>query len=426
MRPYEKANLTPAPTPQWRGVLNSLLSSGQGLGLKFVLLFFILLAACTPAEPIVPTAMPITSAWGIPQVLATVPSVYAPALMVDGKQRWLAWTQDREREQRHIAANEGDDSTILALKAWYPFGYQLLPAVNGDVHWLWLDRTQADTNRLRLQSALVNDERIAELDANALSPNAVYHFSAVSLEEGGALVVWSEGLIGAENLAMVRLDGAGRGPFRISLNMYGNYPVVSRTNEGVIWMFWLAEGGLWRGQIVGDVLQQVERLVDTPEIAIGERMENVQVAFDAKRAYVLWQLVTADGTPYVMMVSGGNDARSWSVPQQLTFSELPFNTQTGYNGGEAKATSTGRGVGVGWATMERGQHSPLPVAITVGDELAVLYLQNGEPIAVQRLLDVETLFSAPTIATDNDRHITVAWAQPVDMDGAALMMLSTQ
>lgn len=376
------------------------------------------LTACAHAE-IVPT--PVMTPWGSVQVIAYAPTADAPALLITPAQRWLAWTEARTGEVRHMAAHD-NDSRILALSAWQPFAYTLLPARTGQAHWLWLDRT-ANTDSLRLQSALVSADLVAQLGPVLLSQALTTRYSALALDDGQALVAWSEGSGGATTLHLTRLDADGRPPFTESVTLYGAYPTLTRTPDGTVWLYWL-DDGVWRARLTDTQLSDVTRLLDEPRLDSTDRLESFTAANDGITHTLLWQIVNAHGEPRTLISSSG-DGTTWTMPQPLAFNTGSATFVTSYNGGSAQTASVGE-TPVGWATPLTGQDGLLPLAVTWNNRLGMLYLRAGRPVGVQDLVGVGTLFSAPQIATDTDRHLTLTWSQPFDAQTARLLLLSTR
>lgn len=384
-----------------------------------LLVLVIGLAGC--AAPTMPPA-PIVTAWGNVQMIAEVPNADAPALLTGSDQRWLAWTEVRDGDNRHMTLRDATP-TILALRAWFPFGYTLLSAGDDKAHWLWLDRT-ADSDSLRLQSALVSADRVAEVGPIVLSRGLTTRYSAVALAQDKALIVWSEGAVGATMLNITQLDAAGRPPFAEPLGIYGNYPTLTRTREGVVWLYWLQDG-VWRARLEGTQATDIRRLMDAPILSVSDRLEALTAAQDDTHTYLFWQVVDRVGQPRTLMSSALSASPQWTDPQPLQFGigERPFVTT--YNGGSAQAVIDGT-LPTGWARPVAEQQTVLPVAVTWGNRLGVLYFQGGRTMGVQDLLGAGTLFSAPQIASDRDRHLTLTWSQPVNGQTARLLLLSTR
>jgi hypothetical protein len=79
-----------------------------------------------------------------------------------------------------------------------------------------------------------------------------------------------------------------------------------------------------------------------------------------------------------------------------------------------------------WASPLRGITTLLPLAVWVDGALGVLYLDAGEVVGYQRVVDVPGLLAPPALRLDRDRHLYLAWTEPLPVGAAALRMTTTR
>lgn len=381
------------------------------------LLGLVLLAACTPPPP------PITTPWGAPRVIAEAPTADSPALLSTGAQTWLAWTQPLEGETRHMAS-DGQQSRILALRAWYPMRYSLLPAGDGHAHWLWIDRS-AEADELRLHSALVAPELVAQLGPVTHSTALTTSYAALPLGDGRVRLVWAQGPLGSETLHTRIINADGRPTFTVALNVSGILPVLTATRDGRTWLYWVSERSLWRGQLRDDALHSVEHVELLPTLPPTERIGALHVAHDAASTYLFWQIVRADGSGHALL-SVTDRATGRHLPAatlRFGVGDQPFDTT--YNGGGAFTAAPAESAAV-WLRPLPVDTDTLPVAAVWAGMSGVIYFREGRLAGVQPLLRTGRLFDAPQLASDPARHLTLAWSQPSSPQAAQLTILNTR
>ncbi|MFQ3647164.1 MAG: hypothetical protein SNJ54_13990 [Anaerolineae bacterium] len=377
-----------------------------------------LLVACAPQLPPQPD-----TPWGAPRVIAEAPTADAPALLITTQQTWLAWTQPLEGETRHMAS-DGQQNRILALRAWYPMRYSLLPAANGHAHWLWIDRS-AEADELRLHSALVAPELVAQLGPITHSTALTTSYAALPLGDGRVRLVWSQGALGSETLHTRLINADGRPTFTAALNANGMLPALTETRDGVVWLYWVYDRSLWRGQLRDDALHSVEHVEPLPALPLTEQIDALRVAHDAASTYVFWQVTRADGSSYALLsVTDRATGRHLpAAPLRLSVGDHPFDTT--YNGGGA-FTAAPDGAAAAWLRPLLIDTDTLPAAAVWGGMTGVIYFRDGRLTGVQPLLRTGRLFDAPQLASDDARHLTLVWSQPFSAQAARLTLLTTR
>lgn len=385
--------------------------------MRWAYLLGALLVACTPPPP-----QPDTP-WGAPRVIAEAPTADAPALLTTTQQTWLAWTQPLEGETRHMAS-DGQQKRILALRAWYPMRYSLLPAANGHAHWLWIDRS-AEADELRLQSALIGPDLVAQLGPIVHSTALTTSYAALPLGDGGVRLVWSQGALGSETLYTRQINADGRPTFTTALNASGILPALTQTRDGVVWLYWVYDRSLWRGQLRDDALHSVEHVEQLPTLPLTEQIHALHVAHDAASSYVFWQVIRADGSGHALLsVTDRVTGRHLpAAPLRFNAGDQPFDST--YNGRGAFTAAPAESAAA-WLRPLLIDTDTLPVAAVWGGMTGVIYFRDGRLAGVQPLLRTGRLFDAPQLASDDARHLTLAWSQPFSLQAAQLTLLTTR
>jgi hypothetical protein len=389
-----------------------------------ILFLAVLMTGCTPQEVIPVRTLPTT--WGDATHIADAPLTESPIIALTPQRIWWAWTDEKQAEVRHLAQLSTQTSpTILALSAWQPTHYRLLPALNNRTHWLWLDNQNAESTRPTLKLALVNPDLVAELGAKPLSVDVAHRFSAVSMKDAAMRVVWSEGDAGSVGLYTIAVDGRGRVPRRVLLRAEGDYPTLVSARDGTVWLYWLHDKRVWRGRLLGDTLEDVTSLMSMPTLNNDQWLQTFTASMDDNRTYLFWQVVDTRQRAQVWLTSGGAEPSTWTSVQRLGVGmNSTGNVETGFNSGNVPQARNGA-TWIEWATPLVGQFSTVPLVSTIGQDLLVIYLRNGEIIGAQPLASITMLYAPPNIISDPDRHLYVTWTQTKDAQTAELWYTST-
>lgn len=399
-----------------------------------------LLVACTPTSDITPMPTPRTGLWGAIERIATAETRTAPALLPMPNGMLWVWLGADEASARHYASVTGASPAILALPAAFPSDYSLHPAAGGRAHLLYIDR-MGDQNR-RLQAAVINNNRIAELGPNAVSDAAVWHYDAQDTGCCGLYVAYSSGSIAEPALFVRRMDGGGRIGFASQVIRNADYPALLALPDG-LYLYWLAaDGRVGHGRLRDNASGEMEPLtltditavLQSPALQPADYLNSFYVAADQTHRYLIWQILRDSVTPQVWWSSSPLDHDNWSSPQPLGVQVNPNTTvQTGYNSGQVQtahsvnAQNQPDSLSIQWARPLTGlQHTSVPLAMTTNDALGVLYLQGGDVLGYQQLTPIPPLFDAPRIATDDAYHLYVTWAQPTLNGDTGLWMASTR
>lgn len=321
-------------------------------------------------------------------------------------------------------ASDGQRQAILALRAWYPLRYEVLPAGDDHAHWLWIDRT-ADVDELRLQSALVTPELVARIGPVVHGTAPTTSYAALPLGDGRARLVWSQGPLGAEALHTLTLNPDGRPSFSVALNAPGTLPALTQTRDGTIWLYWVHDRAVWRAVLEEATLREVAFVEALPPLPLTERVAALYVAHDAVSTYLFWQIAQARGGSRALLsvTDRATGQHRPAAPLRVGWSEALF--ETSFNGGAGFVAAAGEPEAV-WLRPLNQDTTTLPVAAVWRGTLGVLFFQEGRLAGVLPLLPTGRLFDAPRLSSDRDRHLALAWSQPLTEQAARLSLLTTR
>lgn len=391
-----------------------------------------LLAACRP-EPTPAVEAEAYSAWGRVYTLAQSVQLEAPALYPHRDRIDTVWIDAGQSRYLMRSLLPGDAGLTSAAQSpittVYPQEPHLAPAELNHNHLLWRDinRDQPDAGAY-LAAAILRPDGTLERGPTRIADSPVYHYTAQSSGDNGVWAVWSSGLPAAPTLYAVFIDNIGRPRPVIDLRVEGDWPVLVNTDTGEMALLWLADQQVYAALLAGDGLRQITPLTAAVDLQPGDLLLSFEVALHADDIYLVWNVQRASGQVETWLAANAG------LPQRLSIvvrDGEPF--ETGFNGGAAVRASqievvqeaeAGTGDAVRWA-------SPLPgasgmLAAQVGDTLGVLYLRGGMAAAFQPVvtLDAPGLLGLPTLRTDVNRHLTLAWSQPTP-DGLAQLKLTT-
>jgi hypothetical protein len=395
--------------------------------LTFYFLLLTIITACTPTATPAPTLPPPAleqSAWGDIVTAARVPVLAAPAFAVqDNGQVMMAWASpDAEKMRLYARHGVTGQPVILVLPAYYPAEVALFPAENADFHLLWRDRTP-EINMPRLLGGRIAPDAVAQLGANALSPDPMYQYAALPMPDDELLVVWSGALAAEPTLFWQSLDAQGRVRFPTALVSDSAYPALAQTPAGTRWLFWiLRDREVLRATLAEPTLGTVLPVTPRLPLAATDQLERMTAAADNTHGYVFWQIIRADGTPEVWFTSGRLDAaNAWQRPRllQIAIDETPISRTDMPGQRVYVAQEDAAGQAVSWAMPLNRTQDIVRVAVNVGDFLGVVYWQDGVIIGYEPVVQTGILSGVPALAAQDD-NLYLAWSQPGD-DGLSAL-----
>jgi hypothetical protein len=388
-------------------------------------LLALILAACSPVE-----ASPSSSTWGAVITLGQAEQSDAPALWPTAERITAGWIGADEtgvhQDVRILSNGNLSERVVLPLPPVHPYAQQFFPAGGENLFILWLDANPDPENRL--YAAVINAKMAVERGPTLISDKLTLRYAAVSDGEGGLWTVWSGGLVSEPEIYAQYIDSNGRPRQAVLVAENADWPALARSNDGKLNLFWLSPND---GKINGATLENgaavdIQPLNRGIMLARGDRLMGIRAAFDMTHRYLFWNVTRADGTTESWYTTAEIAAWEWRSPAHLGIKlDLEELFETRFNSGSAHATQVGAS-GAAWAMPLAGQFDVLPAAAQIGDQLAVIYFQQGEIAGYQNIVEVNNLIGAPALYTDRDRHLYLAWAQPTANGVADLKLTLTR
>ncbi len=410
--------------------------SGSCLRLLLLLMLFPG-AACAPTPPPVLDDPPLytgQSAWGGTVEVTRAPQTAAPAFALLTDARQFGWIGSDaagvHQDVRMLAGGKLSPAAALPLDPVQPRDLRMIRLTDDTTLLLYLDgytvNGETDT---RLFSAVVGRDTSLKFGPVPVSHEATLNYAVDRLRDGQVWVIWTGGLIAEPALYLQRLDHLGRPrpAARLAEDVgnaaFGHHPALDT-------LYWLSHSGrtVYRGTLSGETLSTSAALTDSVRLAPGERLVHFSTGEDTTSVYLFWNTVTADGTPHTWFTSGTPTAERWSPPQQLTITidTASAGIITGYNGGAAFQAVAGGKLPVWWTSPLTVQADQLAVAAQAGNDLGILYWRSGVVIGWQPVVTLTApLIGLPALQTDRERHLYLAWAEPVSPNYALLNFTAT-
>ncbi|MDX2138983.1 MAG: hypothetical protein SF123_12905 [Chloroflexota bacterium] len=364
--------------------------------------------------------------WGAPRIITQAEQTQPPALAVLDNGVTAAWVGADERGVHHNARRlvngTFEPAVTLPLPPIMPRQQTFVAGRAGSAHLLWLDANEnGDT---RLFNALIATSNLSVLRGPTVASEGVTVRYATLAEAGGVLVAWSGGLADEPTVTLRRIDDEGRPTETLATVPDADYPQLLYA-DGTVWFFWqrVSDQTMRAASFIGGSLSEPIALVPSVGMAAGDRLHDIRAGAERSQVYLFWNVNRGDGREESWFASGALSATGWSAPRLLTAEPADGTASpTGFNSGRVQAAAAGAAP-VEFAAPLPEQGDTLPVAALQGDALVVIYLQSGQPIAMQTLATGVTLLAAPLLLTDLDRYLYLSWAQP--RDGAGELRLLT-
>jgi hypothetical protein len=392
--------------------------------MRWMLRALLALAAGCAAAP------PSTTAWPALTVGQAEQSA-APAMWAGVDGLMLAWVGADEtgvhQDARAITPGGVTAVVVLPLPPARPYGQQLAPAAGSDRHLLWLDADEEGQNRL--YGAVITADLALKRGPTPVSAEAARRYAVLSNDNGSLWVVSSGGLPAEPRLRAHYIDPAGR-PRQgnpASLAADADWPSFVRRDGGAADLFWWqpSDGTIKRASFdaeSGTLSSPVP--VTTLHLAPGDRLETLSAAHDRTRGYLFANLTRADGERETWFSSGQAGAAAWEDMRRLGIEVQAGRTfEAGFNAGDALAAGPGE-LWLSLAAPAQGDFERLPAAALAGDDLSIVYFEDGQPAGFQVIVPDAGLIGPPAFQTDGERFLYLAWAQPARSGNAALRVAS--
>jgi hypothetical protein len=377
-----------------------------------------------------PTPIPTYSTWGEIITIGQAEQTQAPAIIAGDDNRlaatWVDAADSDVFQVIHFWTGEiRPDADDLSLSATFPHRQTLAPAADDRVHLLWLDIDPDDPiGGNRLWAITVTPDLQGERGTIRLSDRRTDHYSAATI--GSVMwVVWSGGVQSEPSLYVQRVDGLGRPQVPEPIIAKGDWPVLAHGDDA-LYLYWLGvpHGHVYRAVLREGVLEDAAVVTTNVPLERGDRLVTFDAGIDGDHVYLFWNIVRANGDAQTWMTSGSPDADHLLSPVRMgvAMSDKPF--ETGYNGDSGQQAAAGS-IWLSWAAPIKGPSNTLAVAAQVRDSLSIVYLRDGEIVGYQHVVTLKQpgLIGLPSLSTDRNRHMYLAWSQPTG-DGYADLNLT--
>ena len=388
----------------------------------FIIILLLLCSACQPASELP------RSTWGVITTVAQVEQIGAPAIWADPSRLIAAWIGADDGGVHHDSRGWVDSKlspvVVLPLPPTHPYHQSWIIASSGDLHYFWLDA--APDGQTQLYSALIDSELNVMRGPTEVSDALALRYAAIPGLQGEAWVAWSGEVLSepALNLQMVDEGGRPQLPQRIATD--ADYPALVKTNDGTMLLFWLEDGQLMRAVASNGAILERSRVMNTVYLAEGDRLHSLRVGIDRTHTVVFWNITRMSGGNETWYASMDIGATAINQPTLLTVDTLPESSfETGFNTGSATAASTGE-TPLSWASPLPGQYDTLPVAVQSPTGLGVVYFRGGDVAGYQEIVTGTQLIGEPTLISDRNRDLYLAWFEPSPEGTAALQLTTTK
>jgi hypothetical protein len=317
------------------------------------------------------------------------------------------------------------ERVVLPLPPKNPYDQKLFPAGANNTQLLWLDADKAGD--IRLYAALVSPTLAIERGPTLITDQNTLRYTVIPNGDGLLWVISSGGLLIEPRLYANMIDPEGRPRLdeKDLIATDADWPTVAQANDRTTTLFWIrpSDNSVTRATFNNGQPQNQQVITDSVTLNPGDSLVSFKAAPDSNYAYLLWNISRANGQAETWYTSGTLDAARWNAPQQLGFDTTKGNFETGFNSGTASAARNGSHW-LGWSAALPGQFDTLPIATVNDGKLGIVYLQNGVVVGYQDIIAINGLIGLPSLMTDRDRFLYLAWSEPNFTSGKADLKLT--
>ena len=344
------------------------------------------------------------SEWGTVELLGQAEHRTAPVFIDTGLNTIFTWTGSQDNLARHFSRGIQGDSHILDLIAFFPQEQALFP-INRGALMLWLDRTN-ESSDLRLQATTISFDGTRMDGVSPVTTRRTRNYTAIALNQRQLRVVSSGGQGEVTNLYLHHVDDLARPVGDELLVIDADYPALIRDNDDTVHLFWLSNNGRdayhARFDEIGDPVPVDIQQIARHNVSVTDAAIDFSAGFDGSHVYLLWTIRHIDDTQEVWMSSGLLGDEQFSTPARLM---------------------NNRDDTIQWIAPAGETQNPLPVVANSGENLLLLWLQNGTVGEREFMTRGGRLTGVPHIVI-TEEHITVSWSQPTENGYANLFSLS--
>ena len=393
---------------------------------KILVLLIAVLAACTTTAP---TPTPPTSAWGTVFTLGQAEQTDAPAIWPFADRVMATWIGADEtgihQDSRRLSKSGLSERVVLPLPPKNPYAQRMYPAGDNNSQLLWLDANP--DGDVRLYAAIVSPTLTVERGPTMITDQTTRRYAAILNGDGSLWAISSGGLLIEPRLYANFIDPQGR-PHLDEKDLIAtdaDWPTIAQANDGTTTVFWIrpSDNRVMRSTFLKGQLQNPQAITETVALNPGDRLVSFDAGLDATHLYLFWNVSRANGQAETWFTSATFDAATWPAPQSLSFDATKGNFETGFNSGTASPARAGSHW-LSWAAVLPGQFDSVPVATVNAGKLGIVYLHDGVVAGYQDIVPVSAFIGLPSLLTDRDRFLYLAWSEPNFASGKADLKLT--
>lgn len=378
------------------------------------------------------------SAWGQVITLTQATQLDAPSLAIAQDRLLVAWVGNPNNQVHHdmvaFTAQQMTPIITLPLPPTLPQAQRLSSAHAQTAHFFWRD---LDPNgRTQLYNALVDETLGIFRGPIQLSEQPTECYDILPTPTGEAVAFWRSGHRAEPNIEASQVDVSGRVLWTETLvRGVGGCPAVVTIAEGghpkLVWSVATGEvmladyhnGRVEAMRSIGGVPYQGETVYRYP----------VRIASENGRLYLFWVVLLPSLEVETWFATYHLLTGEWQPPRALSVLPLLNTTfTTTFNSGQTleagEPTETESGFQMRWSAPLVGDYGVVAVAGQLSDgRIALVYLRQGRVVGMQALAQTEQAWlGAPSIVADTNRHLYLAWSQPISATATLLKLTSTQ
>ncbi|MFZ4828660.1 MAG: hypothetical protein ACOYLB_15025 [Phototrophicaceae bacterium] len=400
-----------------------------------VLLLWLVSGVACAGLPIMGTPQE-RSAWGQVITVTQTTQLDAPALAVAQDRLLLAWVghPNNQVHQDMVAFTTQQMTPIitLPLPPTLPQTQRLSVAYGQTAHLFWRDFDAS--GQTQLYNALVDETLGIFRGPIQLSVQPTECYDILPTFTGEAIVFWRSGHRAEPNLEASQVDVSGRVVWTETLVQgMGGCPAVAVGIEPPQLVWSVPTGEVMLAEYHDGRVESLRQVGEVPYRDATVYRYHLRVASEGGRLYLFWGVLLpslqVETWFAVYDISGGQ----WQPARPLRVLPL-LNTRftTTFNSGDTlqarEPVTPEEGFQVGWSAPLVGDYGVVAVAGQLADgRIGVIYLKQGEVVGMQPLAQTEQAWlGAPSFVADSDRHLYLAWSQPISATATALKLTSTR
>ena len=376
------------------------------------------------------------SAWGQVITLTQATQLDAPTLTIAQDRLLVAWVGHPNNQVHHdmvaFTAQQMTPIITLPLPPTLPQSQRLIRAHAQTAHFFWRD---FDTNgETQLYNALVDETLGIFRGPIQLSEQPTECYDILPTPTGEAVVFWRSGHRAEPTIEASLIDASGRVMWTEELVQgVGGCPAVTVGIEPPKLVWSVPRGEVMLADYHNGRIEAMRHVGDVPYQGETVYRYPLHVASEGGRLYLFWVVLLPTLEVETWFATYHLLTGEWQSPRPLTVLPLLNTTfTTTFNTGQTlqarESTETESGFQMGWSAPLVGDYGVVAVAGQLSDgRIAIVYLKQGQVVGMQPLAQTEQAWlGVPSFIADTNRHLYLAWSQPISATETLLKLTSTQ